>query len=393
MEDSERLEILHPTYVSAPAGWGSDEDERNNGPAHRTSRAWSTLSGELPSITRTPSYAKDTASSIRKKPRRNSGQRISGEGLVSDVEGDEPGGFGIKGKSACFISMRLKTLPVAVTATAMHSVSNNSVTSPRTSAGFGMDCVPSSGQGLKGSLPASMPPLLPVFGGFKDGGDRLAPQLSVSTCSRLQYLYLRGNLLRGLWDTRCTPNLVVLDVSENELESLDGVEHLERLQHLYVNSNALSSIAEVPTLPKLNILSLSCNCIRSLDGMQQQPSLELLSLSDNEIPSLAGLNACPSLNSLRLSGNPISRLSGYRLAVLLSAAACGMLELAKVDGKPFEDIELSQTACLGWSQRLSALYGWVPGNIFYVHRTLIPRFHAFLWNATLTCNRCIFYIL
>jgi hypothetical protein len=181
-------------------------------------------------------------------------------------------------------------------------------------------------------------------------------------------------------------------VSENELESLDGVEHLERLQHLYVNSNALSSIAEVPTLPKLNILSLSCNCIRSLDGMQQQPSLELLSLSDNEIPSLAGLNACPSLISLRLSGNPISRLSGYRLAVLLSAAACGMLELAKVDGKSFEDIELAQTACLGWSQRLSALYGWVPGNIFF-HPNLITQFHAFLWNATLTWNRYIFYIL
>lgn len=367
MEDAERFEILQPTYVSAPVGWGSDDDELDAHSASVEGVHWTPrtrrIMAELPPPLGVPSYAKDTQSSIRKKPRRSL-RRIGGDGPTSDDDGDEdaagyPGGVGMKGKSCFLVSMRLKTLPIALTATSPHP-NNFPLMSPRNAAGVGLDW----GESLSRTVSASIAPPFSIFGGGKDGSDRITPQLSMSACSRIEYLYLRGNLLRGLWDTRCTPNLIVLDVSENELESLDGVEHLERLQHLYVNSNALSSIEEVPLLPNLTVLSLSCNRIRSLNHMQQQPSLELLSLSDNEIPSMAGLNTCPHLVSLRLNGNPISQLSGYRLAVLLSAAACGMLELAKLDGDYFVENELAQAACLGWPQRLSALYGWIPGMIF-----------------------------
>jgi hypothetical protein len=95
--------------------------------------------------------------------------------------------------------------------------------------------------------------------------------------------------------------------------------------------------------------------------MQAQPSLEFLALADNNISSMAGLGLCHHLVALRLEGNPISKLPGYRLAVLLAAAACGMLELDKLDGKPFIENDLAQAACLAWPPRLSALYGWVPG--------------------------------
>jgi hypothetical protein len=286
----------------------------------------------------TPSYAKDTQSSFRKKPRRAT--RRGNTGLALSDEGEDEagggnlmgGGVGMKGKSCYLVSMRLKALPIADATEAVLA---------RTSSG---------GMG-------------PSFGGGRDGVDkeRVHAQLSLSSCSRVEYLYLRGNLLRGLWDTRLTPNLIVLDVSENELESLDGIEHLRRLEHLYVNSNAVTSIDEVPVLPKLAVLSLSCNRISALERMQHQPSLELLSLADNNITSIAGLVACPHLVGLRLRGNPISKAPGYRMAVLLSAAACGMMELAKLDGQPFQDIELAQTSCLAWPQRLSALYGWIPG--------------------------------
>ena len=117
-------------------------------------------------------------------------------------------------------------------------------------------------------------------------------------------------------------------------------------------------------LPKLAVLSLSCNRISALERMQHQTSLELLSLADNNITSITGLVTCPHLVGLRLTGNPISKAQGYRLAVLLSAAACGMMELANLDGQPFQDIELAQASCLAWPQRLSALYGWVPGAPF-----------------------------
>jgi hypothetical protein len=347
-------DILGPAALPPPSGGGpasgSDDDERGAGalaPAQRTPH---------PAPEGVPSYAKDTQSSSRKKPRRMS-RRMCGDGHVSEEEADDeitgyPGGPGMKGKSCYLVSMRLKTLPIVLTpATPPSKVFGQP--SPRT--WDWSDGVSRSASFAMGSPFA----VIPVG---RDGVDKVPMQLSSSACSRLEYLYLRGNLLRSLWDTRCTPNLIVLDVSENELETVCGVEHLERLQHLYVNSNALSSIQELPTLPNLTVLSLSCNRISSLDRMQAQPSLEFLALADNNISSMAGLGLCPHLAALRLEGNPISKLPGYRLAVLLAASACSMLELARLDGKPFVENDLAQAACLAWPPRLAALYGWVPGD-------------------------------
>jgi hypothetical protein len=348
-----KLDILNPAVLlPSPGGGpalGSDDDERSafSASMQRTPR---------PASEGVPSYAKDTQSSTRKKPRRMS-RRMSGDGHASEEEADEeisgyPGGPGMKGKSCYLVNLRLKTLPIASTP----------CTPP--SKGFGQPSPRSwdwSDGPPRASSYAMASPFFAVIPGSRDGGDKVPMQLSLSACSRLEYLYLRGNLLRNLWDTRFTPNLIVLDVSENELETLYGIEHLERLQHLYANSNALSSIEELPVLPNLTVLSLSCNRINSLDRMQAQPSLEFLALADNNISSMAGLGLCHHLVALRLEGNPISKLPGYRLAVLLAAAACGMLELDKLDGKPFIENDLAQAACLAWPPRLSALYGWVPG--------------------------------
>lgn len=226
-----------------------------------------------------------------------------------------------KGNKSCsLVNMRLRNLPVAGIA-------------PDFAAGF---CSP------RGPHQPSITP--PVYKG-------------------LQFLYLRGNLLQSLWDTQLTPSLIILDLSENELQSLDGVGGLEKLHQLYANSNAISQIDNLPTLSSLEILSLSCNRIASLAGMQRQPALEVLNLSDNALESIAGLPSLPSLQSLRLAGNPVASHATLRLAVLLAAAACGNRELWKVDGDAFTDAELERAAGLGWPQRLSALYGWIPRQI------------------------------
>jgi Leucine-rich repeat (LRR) protein len=327
---------------------GSDEEF-----AHSTSTPRRDLS-HIPAQMSVPSYAKDTKSSIRKKPRSTNRiwRRISGDVVFSEDDSEDLGGhagLGTKEKSWSFNGMRLKTLPVASPASTLISSSFGSM-SPRLTGGFGHG--ESSDLLLRSAAANSSSRTM--------SGDKIPAQLLLSTCSRIEFLYLRDNLLRRLWDTHCTPNLIVLDVSENQLTSLEGIEHLEKLEHLYVNANAISSIEEVPGLPMLTVLSLSCNQICTLERMQQQPSLELLCLADNKICSMKGLAGCPNLMSLRLGGNPISQSPGYRLAVLLAASARGMLELAKLDGKPFSEVELEQTASLAWPKRLSALYGWVP---------------------------------
>jgi hypothetical protein len=62
----------------------------------------------------------------------------------------------------------------------------------------------------------------------------------------------------------------ILDLSKNNLSTLNGVECLLHLKQLYANWNRLYSLAELPTLPDLHILSVSGNAIASFDGMATQ---------------------------------------------------------------------------------------------------------------------------
>ena len=62
----------------------------------------------------------------------------------------------------------------------------------------------------------------------------------------------------------------ILDVSENYLTSLGGLECLLQLRQLYANWNRLHVLADLASLPNLEILSVSGNAISSFDGMAQQ---------------------------------------------------------------------------------------------------------------------------
>ena len=95
-----KLDILNPAVLlPSPGGGpalGSDDDERSafSASMQRTPR---------PASEGVPSYAKDTQSSTRKKPRRMS-RRMSGDGHASEEEADEeisgyPGGPGMKGQN------------------------------------------------------------------------------------------------------------------------------------------------------------------------------------------------------------------------------------------------------------------------------------------------------
>jgi protein phosphatase 1 regulatory subunit 7 len=100
--------------------------------------------------------------------------------------------------------------------------------------------------------------------------------------------------------------LRLLDCSDNQLCSLDGIEKtLENLFVLDCSRNRLKSIDNLRKGTKINILLSEDNIIESLSPLLYHANCEMLMVGGNKIRSLDGIQYMTKLKQLRLSDNPI----------------------------------------------------------------------------------------
>lgn len=115
--------------------------------------------------------------------------------------------------------------------------------------------------------------------------------------------------------------LETLDVSGNELTSLDGLEGLSRLRVVSARGNRIGSLLGFPSLPSLERLLLQGNAVASL----------------RDVEALAG--RCPGLRDLRLQemdgadANPVCGERGYRARVAELFPALEVLDGHRVRSK------------------------------------------------------------
>jgi Leucine-rich repeat (LRR) protein len=142
----------------------------------------------------------------------------------------------------------------------------------------------------------------------------------------LTVLDISGNQITSL--EGLPPSLTVLDISRNQIKSLEGlppsltelyiynnqIKSLEglppSLTELYIWNNQITSLVspqgEMFLPPSLTVLDISRNQIKSLEGLPQ--SLTVLKIWNNQIKSLEGLP--PSLTELYIWNNQITSLEG-----------------------------------------------------------------------------------
>ncbi|KAK1940112.1 Geranylgeranyl transferase type-2 subunit alpha [Phytophthora citrophthora] len=96
-------------------------------------------------------------------------------------------------------------------------------------------------------------------------------------------------------------NLLELNVTHNELRSLDGLPALPLLRCLKLSNNQLTSLDSLPRLPLLEELTLANNRIRSIDFLElstKLPSLRVLDFNENPLDSSAGARASKAFPGL-----------------------------------------------------------------------------------------------
>jgi len=140
----------------------------------------------------------------------------------------------------------------------------------------------------------------------------------LSTCTRLQRLYLDHNQLQSLPENllQTCAQLKMLDLSDNQLQSLPEnlLQACNQLKWLDLNHNQLQSLPEnlLQACTQLEALDLKKNQLQSLPEnlLQACIQLEALDLSDNQLQSLPEnlLQACTQLQRLYLNHNQLQSL-------------------------------------------------------------------------------------
>ncbi|KAL2555215.1 Leucine-rich repeat (LRR) family protein [Forsythia ovata] len=185
---------------------------------------------------------------------------------------------------------------------------------------------------------------------FTDDG--IQPLSTWHTISALEELVLRDNQLKKIPDVSIFKQLLVFDVSFNEISSLNELSNVSStLKELYVSKNEVTKMEEIERFPLLQILELGSNRLRVMENLQNLTSLQelwlgrnrirainlcglkcikKLSLQSNRLTSMTGLEECVALEELYLSHNGIAKMEGLTSLVnlrLLDVAANKLTEI------------------------------------------------------------------
>ncbi|KAA1473712.1 hypothetical protein DENSPDRAFT_859988 [Dentipellis sp. KUC8613] len=134
-------------------------------------------------------------------------------------------------------------------------------------------------------------------------------------------------------------SLESLDVSHNDIDSLNQLECLRHLRELRADTNRIRSIEGLQGMTGLVKLSLQGNCIDDVDLDQCSWSkLEVLNLSHNRIERVAGLASLSCLIVLNLDNNQIGELDAHGVLARLRILRLSANRVKALNVAPFPNL-------------------------------------------------------
>jgi Leucine-rich repeat (LRR) protein len=101
-----------------------------------------------------------------------------------------------------------------------------------------------------------------------------------------------------------------LTLNGNEKKVFKKIQLLEKcpnLKVLYMYDNEIETIENINCIPLLTHLHLQHNWIQKMEGMEALPLLEKLYIEGNRIPRLEGLGNCVYLQELHMSNQNLAK--------------------------------------------------------------------------------------
>ncbi|KAL5339104.1 hypothetical protein BJX70DRAFT_388180 [Aspergillus crustosus] len=126
----------------------------------------------------------------------------------------------------------------------------------------------------------------------------------------LQELDLYDNLISHLKGLDEFENLTSLDLSFNKLKHIKNISHLVKLKDLYFVQNKITKIEGLEGLTQIKNLELGANRIREIENLETLPALEELWLGKNKITEMKNLDSLSNLRILSIQSNRLTTLNG-----------------------------------------------------------------------------------
>lgn len=116
--------------------------------------------------------------------------------------------------------------------------------------------------------------------------------------------------IRNSYSLDSNGNVVKLNLSVNDIETIDIISNFNSLSHLILHGNQIKDISALSKLNKLKILDLGNNHIVDVDSLAKLNNLEFLELDNNEIKNFPNFPNS-KLVSLRINNNNISDIKAF----------------------------------------------------------------------------------
>ncbi|XP_029364433.1 dynein regulatory complex subunit 3 [Echeneis naucrates] len=140
-------------------------------------------------------------------------------------------------------------------------------------------------------------------------------EINFSQVFEIRLAYRNILNIDNLWDYT---SLTRLDLNNNMIKIIDGLDHLIHLKWLNLSFNQIKKIQGLQSLQKLDLLNLSYNRISVIENMDKLEKLTHFSIAHNllqQLDNVRYLRQLKGLFSLNLFGNPLCEEDDYLLFI------------------------------------------------------------------------------
>lgn len=157
----------------------------------------------------------------------------------------------------------------------------------------------------------------------------------LQTVPALRVLMLGKNLIDKIKNLNSLTKLDVLDLHSNKIAKIENLGHLQELRVLNLANNQISQVDNLESLKALTEINLRRNLIEVVRSLGQLSKIQRVFLSNNKLEkfeSIECLSNCMCLSELALDGNPLQTLPNYMTWIIQNCKFLIHLDLKKITG-------------------------------------------------------------
>jgi len=140
-------------------------------------------------------------------------------------------------------------------------------------------------------------------------GQGIKDLTGLDKCRSLALLDLEENEVESIDAIKELTNIQSLNLAQNKIKDIKPIEGLTKLQYVHLAGNQISDLAPLAKLENLRSLHLSNNQIKDLQPLAELKKIWSLYLAENQIADIGPLAGLKWLDSLDLRGNQVADLA------------------------------------------------------------------------------------